>query len=312
MCSWTPTAACSWSTRAAGTSSAARRRNCGSRTCWAASIACGKIGAKPPDDPRGRNIDWAKQTPHQLWSLFRDDRPAVRQRASREFVHRQNTPEMQRFLARIMRDGNPENIPDANLRDENADVRPDAVRTAMARPGLSHRWKSPNARQIIRDYFLRDASEPVRHVALQSFSLNRDDGAKGILARELQFSKSAANRRIAAEALGRLGDRLAVPNLLDAAEKADDRVLQHSIIYALIELADPTATRRTGYPANRRERSPPRSSRSIRCRAASFKASDVIQHLSATDDTLRQAAHWVVIAASRLGRRIGGMVCDRN
>ena len=39
-CSKTPTAACSSSTRAAGTSSAVRRRNCGSPICSGASTAC--------------------------------------------------------------------------------------------------------------------------------------------------------------------------------------------------------------------------------------------------------------------------------
>src|SRR5205807_185322 len=45
-----------------------------------------------------------------------------------------------------------------------------------------------------------------------------------------------ALQRVIAEALGRLGDRQAVPALLAVAVRVQDRVLEHSLIYALIEL----------------------------------------------------------------------------
>jgi len=67
-----------------------------------------KIGAKLPDDPRGRKIDWAKQTPARLWSLIGDNRSAVRHRATREFVHRKDSPELQRFLSKGVSDALPE------------------------------------------------------------------------------------------------------------------------------------------------------------------------------------------------------------
>ena len=53
---------------------------------------------------------------------------------------------------------------------------------------------------------------------------------------------SAQNRRAAAEALGRIGDKAAVPALLEAAGSADDRITEHSITYALIEIDDPKGT----------------------------------------------------------------------
>ncbi len=43
---------------------------------------------------------------------------------------------------------------------------------------------------------------------------------------------------LAAEALGRIGDKSAVPALLKAAGQPADRVLEHGLIYALIEIAD--------------------------------------------------------------------------
>ena len=57
------------------------------------------------------------------------------------------------------------------------------------------------------------------------------------------------NQRAAAEALGRIGDRSAVPALLEASGRLEsnparhDRILEHSLTYALIEIDDPAATR---------------------------------------------------------------------
>src|SRR5205823_10268034 len=46
-------------------------------------------------------------------------------------------------------------------------------------------------------------------------------------------------RRAAAEALGRIGDKSAVPALLHAlGDDRNDRVLDHSLTYALIEIGD--------------------------------------------------------------------------
>ena len=62
-------------------------------------------------------------------------------------------------------------------------------------------------------------------------------------------SRSIHNRRVAAEALGRLGDKSAVPALLDAAAAPNDRVLEHSLTYALIEIAAPPLRRGALVPA---------------------------------------------------------------
>ena len=49
--------------------------------------------------------------------------------------------------------------------------------------------------------------------------------------------------RLAIEALGRIGDKTAVPVLLEASDPlARDRSLEHALIYALIEIADPAST----------------------------------------------------------------------
>jgi putative membrane-bound dehydrogenase-like protein len=51
-------------------------------------------------------------------------------------------------------------------------------------------------------------------------------------------------RREAAAALGRIGDREAVPALLEAPASPDDRFLDHALTFALIEIGDAEATRR--------------------------------------------------------------------
>jgi HEAT repeat protein len=53
----------------------------------------------------------------------------------------------------------------------------------------------------------------------------------------------SAVRREAATSLGRIGSVDAVPALLKAFENAGDRVLEHTVIYALIDINDPETTR---------------------------------------------------------------------
>jgi putative heme-binding domain-containing protein len=56
-------------------------------------------------------------------------------------------------------------------------------------------------------------------------------------------SPQPAVQRVAAEALGRIGDARAVPDLLAATAAKQDRTLEHSLTYALIEIGDAAATR---------------------------------------------------------------------
>ena len=77
---------------------------------------------------------------------------------------------------------------------------------------------------------------------LYQIALNRDKtGLKEALAG--LKSDDRQTRRLAAEALGRIGDAKAIPAILDAlSDETNDRVLEHSLIYALIESADPKTT----------------------------------------------------------------------
>ena len=59
---------------------------------------------------------------------------------------------------------------------------------------------------------------------------------------EILRTGTAHNRRAAAEALGRLGNADVVDALLAATKDNSDRILEHSLIYALIELNQPQRT----------------------------------------------------------------------
>jgi HEAT repeat protein len=114
------------------------------------------------------------------------------------------------------------------------------------------RIDSVAARSLVRQTLLKEGvSETTRHVALQSVSLWRDRDAVEPLLKLIQQG-SPATQRLAAEALGRIGDKSAVAALLYAAGELERhpadapassrRILEHAITYALIELSDPAAT----------------------------------------------------------------------
>jgi putative heme-binding domain-containing protein len=131
----------------------------------------------------------------------------------------------------------------------------------------------------------------VRQAALHSVSLWRDREALPALLPLLK-SPSLQTRRAAAEAIGRIGDKSAVPDLFDVMGIRDDRVLEHSLIYALIEIGDREATAKglTHASANVR-----------RCALialdqtaeSKLEAAAVGKELSAPDTGLREAAWWI-------------------
>ena len=244
-----------------------------------------KNGAKVPDDPRGRKIDWPHQTLEQLWDLHADSRPAVRFRASREFVRRAKSPEIENLLRSYL----------AQQLSESAEGTISKVELSeIARIWTLSQLETPESRQLLHAFFSTE-SDRIRHAILQVVSLNRDPHIleHALLIHALD-DPSPSNRRMLAEAIGRLGEPLDVPNLLNAAAVSDDRVLQHSIIYALIEIANPAETRQSGL-----------GDKPFRTIAAALialdqmpggdiKAADVIPHLNSQDDTLHDAARWIV------------------
>ena len=176
-------------------------------------------GASAPRDPRGLQLAWSRMQPAEIAKLLDGGRPAVEKRALHELgkLGAAAVP----ALAET-----PKTSASTNAR-RNAVWALTRIPTAEAREAI---------RGAIGD---RDAS--VRQVAVLSAGLWRDAAAVPRLLEALK-SNLPAVQRVAAEALGRIGDARAVRDLIATAASTDDRVLEHSLTYALIEIADPAAT----------------------------------------------------------------------
>ncbi|MDC0144667.1 hypothetical protein OAK45_09095 [Verrucomicrobia bacterium] len=158
--------------------------------------------AASPEDPRGLELDWTK--PQVNW--LTDDRPTVVKRAIEALANKANIEELRAAKARI--------------------------------PALwaLHRIPGKEARTAVRD-FLRNESSDARSAAIHSVGLWRDSAAMVPLI-QLLASDDVLLRRLAAMALGRIGDRRAIEPLLAAGLEKMDPFLNHAIIYALYELGD--------------------------------------------------------------------------
>jgi putative heme-binding domain-containing protein len=119
---------------------------------------------------------------------------------------------------------------------------------------------------------------------------------------------------VAAEALGRIGDKTAVAPLLAAAGRltasAPDRILEHSLIYALIEIADPVATR----PALASDNASIRRAALIaidQIPGGGLEPKSVASLLSSPDPLLKQTASWIIGRHREWGEALAGSLHDR-
>ncbi len=161
-----------------------------------------KKGAQPVADPRGLKLDWDQ--PQVSW--LSDERPAVVKRAI-----------------------------DALATVDNID----ALRTASPRLPVVwtlHRIPGQRARGAVRELLSAEASD-VRAATIHSVALWRDRNALKPLIKLLSHDDPQL-RRLAAMALGRIGDSAAVKPLLQASSTQMDPFLNHTIVYALYEIGD--------------------------------------------------------------------------
>ncbi len=177
-------------------------------------------GAPKVNDPWGRGLPTL--TAEGLVELLGDPRPAVQRHAIDSLA----SPGVQADAIRALRDGDAEGSIARLAAKCRLDPGPDrSSRRAGAGPRVFRRSR-------------RDGP-PGRDPCRGTLARSRRDVSRLI---ELLKAPSAQNRRAAAEALGRIGDKAAVPALLEAAGSADDRITEHSITYALIEIDDPKGT----------------------------------------------------------------------
>jgi putative membrane-bound dehydrogenase-like protein len=176
-------------------------------------------GVRKPDDPRGLKIGWSALSPADLAKHLDSPRPALIERAIQQLA--KHGAGAVAVLEDVVK----------------ASPSPEARRNAV---WALTRIDAAPARQGVR-LALQDRDESVRHAAVHAAGLWRDRGAVTQLVDVLK-SGVRPLQRAAAEALGRVGDPRVVPDLIAAASSRPDRVLEHSLIYAAIEIGDPPAT----------------------------------------------------------------------
>jgi putative membrane-bound dehydrogenase-like protein len=174
--------------------------------------------ASPVADPRGNNLDWSKLSPTGIAKLVSDRRHAVRERAKQALARLDNPPFD--FLAERLEDG----------------TESDRLHNAWAIVRIDH----PRARALTRAA-LNDTNQEIRSAAIHGTAIWKDAAAQPRL-HELLAEGTAADVRVAAEAIGRIGSRESVRPLLHAARRAADRAVEHALIYALLEIGNVEAT----------------------------------------------------------------------
>jgi len=172
-------------------------------------------------DPRGARIAWGQLSDSQLAKLLTDPRWAVRDQA----------------YERVAKGGVTAIEPIHAVLKSNASV--DAKCAAVW--ALMKIQSQLRSRRLLLEVALSNNAEPVRQAAARAAGLLRDVNYREKLV-ELLSSDSAPVRREAATALGRIGDKRSVGPLLSALNSAEDRFLEHAIIFALIRLGDRPAT----------------------------------------------------------------------
>ncbi|HEY1109217.1 MAG TPA: PVC-type heme-binding CxxCH protein, partial [Opitutaceae bacterium] len=234
-----------------------------------------KTSAPAIADPRGLRIAWDKQTPAELAKLLRDSRPYVVERATHELG--------KRGTAAI----------------------PALDGSAHALWALA-RIDTPAARAAIRSALASSDHHEVQ-IALQLVSLARDRAASEALGRIVSGTDPLL-ARLAAEALGRIGDARSAAVILSAAAKLPasratatgtpelpgDRVLEHALIYALVEIGQPAALL-SQFSAT----TPPRVARIAlvaldQMAGSPLAPAHVLPFLTSAEPQLRQTAGWIV------------------
>jgi putative membrane-bound dehydrogenase-like protein len=235
---------------------------------------------KTAADPRGKQIDWKNLSDAELTGLLNDPRFAVQNQARQQIGRR--GPGAVGALKRIL------------------DTSPDSAHRLQIVWALT--WiDAPEARAATR-FALLDNDETVRQAALHSISVHQDDLATDSLLAILKRG-SPHNRRAAAEALGRVGSSRQVHSLLTAVPTAMiagvhedvvvDRFLEHSLIYAAMEIGAPEQLRKLIASDERRIRRAALIALDQLEGARHLVAADVQPLLVSADPLLNDTAWWI-------------------
>ena len=293
-----------------------------------------RIGAPVREDPRGLKLAWGTLPPAVLAKLLADPRYYVQQRAIAELGKSGEaavTALRQVLAGDDVGSFNPKSADKARKTEKKSGtphVVPYPMDARQSAVWALARIEGDAAREAVRTA-LNDTDNSVVHPAIHVVSMWRDLRATERLQTFLQ-GNNAALARAAAEALGRIGDKRAVPELLAAAGKHGGRqrelmvkanggaatvgdparVLEHSLIYALIEIGDATGTAAGLNTTNAGQ-----------CRAAlialdqmegrNLKSGMVTPLLASNNPLLREAAAWIVGHHAEWGDGVAGFFRER-
>jgi putative heme-binding domain-containing protein len=236
-------------------------------------------------DPLGAEIDWAKADAKELTALLKD---------SRLFVQRRATAALRKLQDKAV-----DALSSVVQTNESPEVRRRAVWTLA---GIN----TPVATSAIAPA-LNDKDQTVQQAAIHATGLARNQAAAERL---MTIAKTGepGSARAAAEAIGRLrAEKDTIQNLLNltaqlkstgpdasgAPAVAAERIREHALIYALIEIGDAQQTR-----AGLTSKSPATIRAALvaldQMKAGGLQATDVIRHMSSPDAALRATAAWIV------------------
>jgi putative heme-binding domain-containing protein len=246
-----------------------------------------KTGSHAVVDARGRMIGWKTLAATDLAGLLADPRPAVRRQAIERLAAL--GPDAASALTPIL---------------TNRQSSPIASRAAIS---AACRIDSNLARRLIHEVMQHD-DETVVQAAILAASTNRERAAVAQLTRLLK-SSSLHNRRAAAEGLGRIG-KAESPLLIEAlADPKVDRILEHSLTFALMELQDREALE------NALSHSNPRVRRCVLMAldqtGADLKPQLVLDCLQDSDAALRDVARWIALRHPQWDAELSAYLYER-
>ena len=255
-----------------------------------------KSGSKPVADARGVRMAWKEFDAPALARLLDDARFAVRERAIEELAMRGDAAVP--TLAALLRES------------KSVEEKLGAL-WALCRIGSEPALASARTA-------LGDADDAVIHAAALVAAPWRDRAAAGKLI-ALLAHRNPAVVRAAAEALGRIGDAAAVPALLETVARLErvepaetgapadpaPRVLEHSLIYALLETGDTAALAKSLDAPDARVRRAALVALD-QMKSGALRAESVAPLLEHRDAILRLTAAWIVGHHPEWGGEIAG------
>ncbi len=286
-----------------------------------------RSGANRPTDPRGLQIDWTGAGPKELLDLLDDDRPAVRNRACAALggMGNQAVRAISEFLAK----------------GSSHRITPRLARTLV---WALNQIPGNRARQLTAEVAKQDlksgAGSSARQSAVKSLALWRtpiDDQNRFLQTSGMPGKRMAgaelgtASSRLLSEWYGRTGQSNELINLA-GSHSSRDRIAEHSIIYALMELNQPELIRSHLLGAEGSSPQPGRglqfgvrhpSLESIPYRRRTglialdqmdhdpLKPDELLPYLTATNAVLRDTAWWIVQRHSDWGVPLTGWLRER-